>query len=262
MTHLEHFDFDGLDESAVGYHEKHGPLIHKSKFYAWIGYGTTNNTRTSERHLGEKDLVKGVFIPIGGVSKGGRRADALTVRGVRRILFRSDHPRAIEYADRVLDMLDDLDRKGIVVDEARISDEQIEAGRERLSALAQRRLEERMDYQSILHSLKLGGAVADEYRMVQNTLYVRLFGATAARIRETREQVNGERLKRGEGFTKASAGVAKNYLTEGELKALNSTVLATFAQIQVHYPHGTSAGQMIDAVNRAADLMGFGMIAA
>lgn len=155
-----------------------------------------------------------------------------------------------------------LRRDGMVVNENTISDEQIQAGRERLDALAQRRLEERMDYKTLLHSLKLGGAVADEYRMVQNTLYMRLFGATAARIRETRNQLTGERLKRGEGFTKASAGVAKNYLTEDELKALNSTVLATFAQIQVHYPEGTSAGQMIDAVNRAADLMGFGLVSA
>jgi prophage antirepressor-like protein len=148
-----------------------------------------------------------------------------------------------------------LRRDGMVVNENVITDEQIEAGKARLTALAQRRLEERMDYQAILHSLKLGGAVADEYRMVQNTLYVRLFGATAARIRETRVQVNGDRLKRGEGFTKASAGVAKNYLSESELKTLNSTVLATFAQIQVHYPNGANAGQMIAAINRAADLM-------
>lgn len=148
-----------------------------------------------------------------------------------------------------------LRRDGMVVNENVITDEQIEAGRVRLTALAQRRLEERMDYQAILHSLKMGGAVADEYRMVQNTLYVRLFGATAARIRETRDQVNGDRLKRGEGFTKASAAVAKNYLTEAELKTLNSTVLATFAQIQVHYPNGANAGQMIAAINRAADLM-------
>ena len=253
-TEIKHFDFEGLDESAIGFDTKHGPLVHKNKFMQWLGIDSRNATRTEDRHLREGDLVKGVFRPIGRKT-GGRPADALTKRGVRRLLMRSDHPLAVQYADRVLDMLDELDRTGMVVDEARISDEQIEAGKARLSALAQRRLEERMDYQAILHSLKLGGAVADEYRMVQNTLYVRLFGATAARIRETRNQVNGERLKRGEGFTKASAGVAKNYLTEDELKTLNSTVLATFAQIQVHYPTGANAGQMIAAINRAADLM-------
>jgi prophage antirepressor-like protein len=155
-----------------------------------------------------------------------------------------------------------LRRDGMAVNEKTITDEQIEAGREKLSALAQRRLEERMDYKAILHSLKLGGAVADEYRMVQNTLYVRLFGATASRIRETRDQVNGDRLKRSEGFTKESSKVAKNYLTEGELQALNSTVLATFAQIQLHYPTGANAGQMIQAINRAADLMDHKAVAA
>jgi prophage antirepressor-like protein len=252
---IERFDFEGLDASAVGRDPKHGPIMHEAKFMAWLGFDISNKARIEERHLQEGDLVRGIFRPIGRENGRGRKADALTKRGVRRLLMRSNHPRAVEYADRVLDMLDELDRTGMVVDEARISDEQIEAGKARLSALAQRRLEERMDYQAILHSLKLGGAVADEYRMVQNTLYVRLFGATAARIRETRNQVNGERLKRGEGFTKASAGVAKNYLSESELKTLNSTVLATFAQIQLHHPHGADAGQMIAAINRAADLM-------
>lgn len=251
---ITHFNFDGLDESALGFHPKYGPLVHKSKFYAWIGYDPTNATRTSSRHLDAKDLVKGVFSPIGQETRGGRRADALTVRGVRRILLRSDHPRALEYADKVLDILDELATKGMVVDEQHITDDQIQAGKERLDSLAQRRLEERMDYKSILHSLKLGGAVDDEYRMVQNTLYVQVFGMTATQLRATRTQLTGERRKDGE-FTVASRGIAKNYLTEDDLKRLNSTVLATFAQIQVRYPHGTTAGQMVDAINRAASLV-------
>lgn len=250
-----HFDFDGLDESAVGFHPEHGPLIHKSKFYAWIGYGATNNTRTSDRHfMGAKDLVKGVFIPIGGGKSGGRKADALTVRGVRRILLRSDHPRAMEYADRVLDILDELATTGIAIDEQHITDEQLNTGRERIHELAQRRLEEKMDYKSILHSLKLGGAVSEDYRAVQETLYLRLFGMTAARIRVTQPQRTGDQLKNGPGFTKASSTVAKNYLTEEQLKLLNNTVLATVAQIDQHWPTGATAGQMITAVNAAADL--------
>lgn len=250
-----HFNFDGFDESAIGYHPEYGPLIHKSKFYAWIGYDPTHNTRTSERHhMGKKDLVKGVFSPIGGITRGGRKADALTVRGVRRILLRSDHPRAREYADRVLDVLDDLATKGMVIDEKNITTAQIDAGQETLEALRRKRLEEKSDYKSILHSLKLGGAVSEDYRAVQETLYIRLFGMTAARIRMTQPQRTGERLKNGTGFTKASSGIAKNYLDERQLKLLNNTVLATVAQIDQHHPEGATARQMIDAVNRAADL--------
>lgn len=251
---ITHFNFDGLDESAIGYHPEYGPLTHKSKFYAWIGYDPSNNTRTSDRHfMGTKDLVKGIFSPIGRSTRG-RKADALTVRGVRRILLRSNHPRALEYADRVLDMLDDLAATGIVIDEQNITPEQIDAGRDRLEALRQKRLDEKMDYRSILHSLKKGGAVSEDYRAVQETLYVRLFGMTAARIRMTQPQRTGEGLKDGSGFTKASAGTAKNYLNEEQLRLLNNTVLVTIGQIEQHHPDGATARQMINAVNRAADL--------
>lgn len=251
---IEHFDFEGLDESAVGVHPEYGPLVHKTKFYAWIGYDPTNSSRTSDRHhMGEKDLVKGVFSPIGGGKKGGRKADALTVRGVRRILLRSDHPRAMKYADMVLDLLDELDRKGMVVDEARISDEQIEAGRARLDSLSQLRLAERMDYTHVKRALAQGGAISDDYRIVQNTLYIELFGMTATAIKAVQPQLSGERKKDGQ-FTAASKAIAKNYLTEPQLTRLNNTVLAMFVQINQHYPHGATVSQMLDAVHRAVAL--------
>jgi len=253
MSNLDRFDFEGLDQSAVVIDPEHGPCCMSERMIRWAGWSRPSDVRRD--HLQPGDEVEISTSIKRGKGTTTKKVKFLTKRGVRRLLMRSNHPRAIEYADRVLDMLDELDRSGMVVDEQRITPEQIEAGQERLSALAQRRLEERMDYKAILHSLKLGGAVADEYRMVQNTLYVRLFGATAARIRETRDQLNGDLKKDGTGFTKASKSVAKNYLTEPELKSLNSTVLATFAQIQVHYPNGANAGQMIAAINRAADLV-------
>lgn len=253
MAEIERFDFEGLDESAIGYHPEHGPIVHETKFMDWLGFDTKNKARTEERHLQPNDLVRGVFRPIGGNGGSGRKGDALTKRGARRLLFRSNHPRAVEYADRVLDMLDELDRSGMVVDEQRITDEQIEQGRERLDVLAQRRLEERMDYKSILHALKLGGAVSDEYRLVQNTLYLSLFGKTAADIRRTQQQRTGVPRKRGEGYRKST--VAKDFLTEDQLAILNSTVLATIAQIQLRHPGGASAAQMIDAVNRAISII-------
>lgn len=260
MSNLDQFDFEGLDKTAVVIHPEHGPCCMSERMIKWAGWSRPSDVRRD--HLQPGDEVEISTSIKRGRGMAAKDVKFLTKRGVRRLLMRSNHPRAVEYADRVLDMLDELDRSGMVVDETRISEDQIQAGKARLDALAQRRLEERMDYQAILHSLKLGGAVADEYRMVQNTLYVRLFGATAARIRETRDQLTGDRLKRSEGFTAASKGVAKNYLTESELNTLNSTVLATFAQIQVHYPNGADAGQMIAAINRAADLMDVRAVAA
>jgi hypothetical protein len=151
-----------------------------------------------------------------------------------------------------MNVLRELREHGMVVDEARITDTQIEQGQKRLERIARGRLEEKSDYKSILHSLKLGGAVADEYRFVQNTLYLSLFGLTAAQIR-TGEQQSGKVRKDGKGLVKST--VAKDFLTPPQLALLNSTVLATVAQIELHHPEGATAAQMIDAIHRAISII-------
>lgn len=161
--------------------------------------------------------------------------------------------KLIEYQAEVADAIESYWTKGIAVDEKRITDEQIDTGREKLNAIAKRRLEERMDYRSILHALKLGGAVDDEYRHVQNTLYLSLFGKTAAQIRTSQEQRTGILRKRGEGFRKST--VAKDFLTEDQLLLLNNTVLATIAQIQQHCPTGASAAQMLTAISQSVSIL-------
>lgn len=250
---LTPFNFDGLDESALTIHPEHGPIVHEVKFLRWLGYDVSNKTRIEKDNLREGDLLRGVFSPAGLATRGGRKADALTKRGVRRILLRSNHPRAVEYADQVLDMLDELDRTGMVVDEKRITDEQIERGHQRLDGIAKRRLEERMDYRLILRALKLGGAKQDEYGIVQNTLYMALFEKTARAIVATQEQQTGTPKKRGAGFLKSTT--AKDYFTERQLAVLNSTVLATVAQLQLRYPNGATPAQTIDAINRAVSII-------
>lgn len=253
MTDLEKFDFDGLDDSAFTVHPELGPLVHEVKFMEWLGYDVSHKTRIEKQHLQPGDVVKGVFSHRRLETQGGRKADALTKRGAQRLMIRSNHPRAVEYTDRVLDMLDELDRSGMVIDEKRITDDQIAQGQQRLADLGVRRLEEKMDYKAILHALKLGGAVTEEYRDVQNALYVLLFGKTAAVIRSTQPQVNGTPRKRGEGFRKST--VAKDFMTAEQLALLNSTVLATIAQIQLRHPNGATAGKMLEAIHRAVQLI-------
>lgn len=248
MNDIVPFDFEGLDQSRVGYHPEHGACVQATPFIKWLGFG--NPSEIIRDNLQPGDFVKGVDLP---TPSGRQRGTILTKRGVRRLLFRSNRPLAVKYADSVLDMLDELDRSGMLVDEQRITDEQIEQGREKLSEIAKRRLAEKMDYKAILESLKAGGAIDDEYRHVQNTLYLTLFGMTAATIRATQPQRTGDTRKRGGGFRKST--VAKDYLTEGQLALLNSTVLATFAQIQLYCPDGTSAAQVLDAISRAVSML-------
>lgn len=116
------------------------------------------------------------------------------------------------------------------------------------------RFQERADYQSVLHCLKLGGAVSEDYRLIQNTLYVGLFGRTAAQIRATWLQVDGER-KRDGSFTAASSKIAKNYLPEAELKLLDHTVVTINAQLGIRHPDGATADQMLAVVNASVALM-------
>lgn len=249
MSDLTPFDFDGLDESAIVVDANHGPCVMSERFIRWAGWSTPANVRRD--HLRPGDEVEISTSTKRGRGKTQSKVKYLTKRGVQRLLFRSNHERAVAHTDRVLDILEELDRAGVVIDEKRITDRQIDAGQKRLDDLRIQRIQERQDYQQIRRALKLGGAVSEDYRYIQNTLYVGLFGQTAKQIRESREirTWDGKR-----GPTKADRDVAKNYLTAAELKRLDSTVLIVFAQIEMHYPAGTRVSEMAAAISAAVKL--------
>lgn len=251
MSEIATFDFDGLDDSALVIDAAHGPCIQSERLIRWLGWARPSDVRRDHLQPGDEVEISTSIKRGRGVAQ--LKVKHLTKRGVRRLLFRSNLPRAVDYADRVLDMLDSLDRDGMVIDEQRITEGQIAVGRERLAELARRRLEERMDYKAILHSLKLGGAVSEEYRDVQNTLYRSLFGMTAAQIRATQPQTGGVPRKRGGGWRKST--VAKDFMTADQLALLKSTVLATIAQVELRHPNGASAHQMVEAIHRAVALL-------
>lgn len=123
----------------------------------------------------------------------------------------------------------------------------------RLSSVELVRLQERMDYKNILQALKGADACADDYRTVQNSLYMGLFGKTAAQIRATQTQRTGKPRKDGKGLCKST--VAKDFFSEKQLAQLNSAVLAITAQLQLHYRSGASAAEMITMANRAISLV-------
>lgn len=123
----------------------------------------------------------------------------------------------------------------------------------RLSSVELVRLQERQDFKLVLHSLKLGGAQSgDDYQLIQNTLYLGLFGKTAAQIRASQKQRCGVPLKRGEGFRKST--VAKDYLTEDQLTILNNTVLISVGQLNIRHPKGATVAQMLGVVNNSVAL--------
>lgn len=246
---IRQFNFEGLDQDRIGYHPEHGAFVQANSFIKWLGF--KNVKTTIDDYLQPGDFVKGYLT---ATPKRKQRVTILTKRGVRRLLFRSNKPLALKYADQVLDMLDELDRTGMVVDEKRITIEQIDAGRAKLNSIARTRMEEMKDYKWIRNSLKAGGAeTSSDYARVQDTLYLLLFGKTARQIVATQSQRTGIPLKNGEGFRKSTA--AKDFLTESQLALLKSAVLATAAQIELKYPDGATVDQMIDAIHRSVSLI-------
>lgn len=122
----------------------------------------------------------------------------------------------------------------------------------KMSAIKLMRLQERKDYKNILTALKRGGAVSgDDYRHVQNTLYIGLFDKTASEIKATQKQLTGDYYKREPDRLKKST-VAKDYLTKEQLHLLDCAVLAATAQLQARYPNGTSVAQMVEVVRASA----------
>lgn len=245
MTALIPFDMDGV-EVRFGTDEAGRPWVAAQDFAVRLGYRDAANAL---RNVDAED--KGTQIV--STPGGNQRISVLFEEGIWELIFLSRRPEAKAAKARVKAILRELRERGMVVDEKRITDEQIQQGHARLTRIAQGRLEERSDYKSILHSLKLGGAVADEYRFVQNTLYLSLFGKTAAQIRATQPQQSGVERKDGKGLVKSN--VAKDHLSPAQLKLLGSTVLATIAQIELHHPEGASASQMIDAIHRAISII-------
>jgi prophage antirepressor-like protein len=245
MTDLIPFEISGAESVRFGLTDSGRAYVVADDFTPTLGY---SRSRDALRMVDASEKGAQTVRTPGGHQK----MNVLYEEGIWELVFLSRRPEAKAVKARVKAILRELREHGMVVDEARITDTQIEQGQKRLERIARGRLEEKSDYKSILHSLKLGGAVADEYRFVQNTLYLSLFGLTAAQIR-TGEQQSGKVRKDGKGLVKST--VAKDFLTPPQLALLNSTVLATVAQIELHHPEGATAAQMIDAIHRAISII-------
>lgn len=115
MSAIEKFNFDGFDNTYVETHPKYGPIVQSHRFMKWAGFSNTSEAR--KIHLQPGDEVElGHRVEISTRSDQAKRRGAvtnspkyLTKRGVRRLLFRSNHPRAVEYTDKILDLLDLVD---------------------------------------------------------------------------------------------------------------------------------------------------------
>ncbi len=147
-----------------------------------------------------------------------------------------------DYVVRALEVHSEYRRAGVAIDEERITESQIADALGRLEEIARRQLEARADYEPLLDLL----VSEDDVEAVREAMYQALFGCPPAEI------VAGQEPRLG-----LAGDWVEHYLTEAQLTLLKSTVLATIAQVELHYPHGARAAEMIDCINRAVRLLGF-----
>ena len=252
MTDIERFNFDGLDVTALAWHDTHGACVASEQFIKWLGWARPSDVRRD--HLQPGDEVEISTSIKRGRGTTERKVKHLTKRGVRRLLFRSNNPRAITYADQVLDVLDEMDLKGYVIRDG-ITDDQLTGAAEDIAERRRLRLEELSDYKSVLDSLKLGGAESGDYAFIQNYLYMNALGETAAQIRARgpERQQNGVMRADGQGFRKST--VAKDFLTASELGRLDAIVLVTVAQLRWMCAKGATPRQVVDAIDAAVAMV-------
>lgn len=120
------------------------------------------------------------------------------------------------------------------------------------AAVALIRLQERMDYKTVLDMLKDASADTDDYAIVQNLYYKRLFGKTAAQIKATQPQVTGKTSTRTGKLIKST--VAKDYFTADQLKLLNATVLATTSLAHIYLDENASVRDVMAVIEEALDV--------
>lgn len=252
VTDIEQFNFDGLDVTALSWHEVHGACVASEQFIRWLGWARPSDVRRDHLQPGDEVEISTSIKRGRGVAQ--RDVKHLTKRGVRRLLFRSNNPRAVAYADQVLDVLDEMDRKGYSIRES-ITDDQLAGAADEVAERRKLRLEELSDYRSVLDSLKLGGAESGDYAFIQNYLYIGTLGETAAQIRARgpERQQNGVLRKDGSGYRKSK--VAKDFLTVAELARLDAVVLATVAQLRFTCPKGATPKQVVAAIDAAISMV-------
>jgi hypothetical protein len=134
---------------------------------------------------------------------------------------------------------------------------QLDSLKERVESQREARLREMSDYRAVTRAISGAGGDREDFRDVQDFIYLELFGMSAETIRKRQPQVNGKRYKRDSRHGKAGelikSGIAKDHLTELQLKRLDAMVLAMSSMLAAWHPDGMAPLSSIhDAVQESA----------
>jgi hypothetical protein len=132
---------------------------------------------------------------------------------------------------------------------------QLDSLKQRVEEQRAARLREMSDYRAVTKAIAEAGGERDDFRDVQDYIYLHLFGMSAETIRKRQPQVNGKRRKRNDKWGRAGelipSGVAKDHLTESQLKRLDAMVLAMSSLLGAWFPDGLAP---MDAIREAVQL--------
>ncbi|MEV0220806.1 phage antirepressor N-terminal domain-containing protein [Streptomyces sp. NPDC050704] len=134
---------------------------------------------------------------------------------------------------------------------------QLDVLKEQVESQREARLREMSDYRAVTRAISGAGGDREDFRDVQDFIYLELFGMSAETIRKRQPQVNGKRYKRDSRHGKVGelirSGVAKDHLTEAQLKRLDAMVLAMSSLLVAWHPDGMAPLSSIhDAVQESA----------
>jgi hypothetical protein len=163
--------------------------------------------------------------------------------------FRVRSPRGTQFRRWAADALSEYMIKGFVMDDARLKDPEADYFEELLARIRDIRSSEKLFYKKVLEIYATSvdydpSAEASQlfFQTVQNKMHWAAHGHTAAEIVVKRADASKDHMgltswvnqSKGGPPRKADAVIAKNYLAEGELDALNRIVTAylEFAELQ------------------------------
>lgn len=132
---------------------------------------------------------------------------------------------------------------------------QLDSLRDQVESQRVARLREMSDYRAVTKAIAGAGGDREDFRDVQDFIYLELFGMSAETIRKRQPQVNGKRRKRDDRWGRAgeliASGVAKDHLTERQLKRLDAMVLSMSSMLGAWYPDGEAP---LHAIHEAVQL--------
>jgi prophage antirepressor-like protein len=247
MTDLERFDYGPLSASIRVVQQDGQPQFILTDLAKALGYRDSEKAKRLLRHSQYNTLSGGTWRDLRG---RGSAPLIVTEGGLYRLALRSDRPEADPFQDWVTDeVLPALRTKGFYLAPGATEGQLLGAKREVQERII--RIQERKDYRNITARAKAAGAEGRDYADLQDYLYQRAIGMTARTVRARQPQVDGKRYVRGvKKGELIPTGIAKDHLTEVQLKRVDAVVMGVGALLELDHPDGTAP---LGAIRKAID---------